>query len=128
MKIVLFEELIQNTEKEIKSICAFLNVDENFKPSNIDEVFNKGGVYKKNKLTAFLLKPSGLKQFVLKIIGNKLANKYKAFKSNVLENNSEAKPVIEEQTIQTLRAYFEQDIEQLKSLDVNTTNWKYFRE
>lgn len=126
VKIILFEDLIQNTEKEVKDIYTFLKVDNTFKPSNINEVFNKGGVYKKSKLTSFLLKPSRLKQFVLKIIGDRFINKYRAYKSNVLEKNTEVKPIIEKQTIQTLKLYFKEDIEMLKTLNIDTTKWKYF--
>ncbi|SFI62199.1 sulfotransferase family protein [Olleya namhaensis] len=126
VKIVLFEDIIKNAESEVKSICNFLNVDANFIPKNLNTVFNKGGVYKENKLTAFLLKPSGLKQMVLKLIGSKLANKYKAYKESVLQKNTEAKPEIEAQTLVDLKAYFKQDIEQIKSLNVDITKWKYF--
>ncbi len=127
VKIVLFENLIADSEKEIKDIYKFLNVADNFKPPNLKEIFNKGGVYKQNKLTTTLLKPTRFKQLASKVIGQKLSNKYKTYKESVLQKYTESKPEIDTQTLIELKTYFKQDIDQLKTLNLDISKWKYFK-
>lgn len=127
VKIILFEDLKDNTEQEIKSVCEFLDVDARFTPQNLSKVFNKGGVYKQNPLTRLLLKPSGLKQFLQRIVGKNFAQKYKAYKAKTLAKSTEEKPTIPENTLCYLKEFFKTDLEQLKALGVDTNKWTYFK-
>ena len=127
VKIILFEDLKKDAEREVESICEFLGVDSTFIPSNLDKVFNKGGVYKESPLTKLLLKPSGLKQILQKIVGENLANKYKAYKAKTLSKNTEEKPTITEETILELKEFFKSDLEQLKTINVDTSKWSHFK-
>ncbi|MBO0342098.1 MAG: sulfotransferase [Bacteroidota bacterium] len=126
VKIVLFEDIKERPEGLLSELFDFLGVDKSFKAENLNVIYNKGGVYKKDGLTSFLLKPSFLKSMVLKYGGSFISKKYKRFKKGVLERNTIEKPKIEESTLKYLKELFKEDVNNLKTLGVDTSQWKHF--
>lgn len=126
VKIVLFEDMVNRQNETISSIFKFLGVDDSFIPTNLNTVYNKGGVYKKNPVTKFLLKPSFIKEFMRKAVGNKIGRQYKQLKEKILNHNSENKSPIEQDTIKYLQAYFAEDVIKLKELVPDISKWRYF--
>jgi|10_taG_2_1085330.scaffolds.fasta_scaffold51589_2 Sulfotransferase domain len=126
VKIVLFEDIKERPEGLLTELFDFLGVDKSFKAENLNVIYNKGGVYKKDGLTSFLLKPSFLKSMVLKYGGSFIAKKYKGFKQGVLERNTLEKPKIEKNTLNYLKKLFKEDVQNLKTLGVDTSQWKHF--
>jgi len=129
VKIFLFEELRDNPQKVVQDVFAFLGVDEDFKPDNLGDTFNKGGVYGNNVLTRFLLKPSKFKQFVFQLVGDSLLNKYRLLKGSVLDKYTQSKPKISVSARESMAHSFEQDkIELAKIIGDDLTKWDHFNE
>lgn len=127
VKIIIFENILSEPQKTVKEIFNFLEVDQNFIPENLDEVFNKGGYYKKNKLTTYLLKPNLVKQFLYKHLGRFIGRIYSNYKNKVLKTHTLQKPIIPDKTVQELKAYFKQDVELLKTkYGLDISKWKHF--
>ena len=120
--ILTIEELDKDPIITMKKVYKFLGVNNNFSFKIISEKFNVGGNYKKNFATKIIFQPSKLKnrikRFVqptsfLKIILMRLASVFRS-KSEKIDQN----------LIDELKNYFKDDVENLKKLDVNISNWK----
>ena len=106
----------------MKKVYKFLGVDNNFSFETTSKKFNVGGNYKKNFATKLFFQPSKfknrIKRFIkptsfLKIILMRLTSMFRLKPEKIDQN------VIEE-----LKNYFKNDVENLKTLDVNISNWK----
>ena len=120
--ILTIEELDKDPIITMKKVYKFLGVNNNFSFKIISEKFNVGGNYKKNFATKIIFQPSKfknrIKRFVkpasfLKIILMRLASIFRS-KSEKIDQN----------LIDELKNYFKDDVENLKKLDVNISNWK----
>ena len=120
--ILTIEELDKDPIITMKKVYKFLGVNNNFSFKIISEKFNVGGNYKKNFATKIIFQPSKLKnrikRFVqptsfLKIILMRLASVFRS-KSEKIDQN----------LIDDLKNYFKDDVENLKKLNVNISNWK----
>ena len=120
--ILTIEELDKNPIITMKKVYKFLGVNNNFSFKTISEKFNVGGNYKKNFATKIIFQPSKfknrIKRFVkptsfLKIILMRLTSIFRS-KSEKIDQN----------LIDELKNYFKDDVENLKKLDVNISNWK----
>ena len=120
--ILTIEELDKDPIITMKKVYKFLGVNNNFSFKIISEKFNVGGNYKKNFATKIIFQPSKfknrIKRFVrptsfLKIILMRLTSIFRS-KSEKIDQN----------LIDELKNYFKDDVENLKKLDVNISNWK----
>ena len=120
--ILTIEELDKDPIITMKKVYKFLGVNNNFSFKIISEKFNVGGNYKKNFATKIIFQPSKfknrIKRFVqptsfLKIILMRLTSIFRT-KSEKIDQN----------LIDELKNYFKDDVENLKKLDVNISNWK----
>ena len=120
--ILTIEELDKDPIITMKKVYKFLGVNNNFSFKIISEKFNVGGNYKKNFVTNIIFQPSKfknrIKRFVrptsfLKIILMRLTSIFRS-KSEKIDQN----------LIDELKNYFKDDVENLKKLDVNISNWK----
>lgn len=130
IKVIIFEEMINNKEKTLKEIFKFLNVDDNFMPSLLTKPQNPAGIALFPKLNLFMLRfeytfrelgldrilqifeESGLRGFAMKIrdINVKEFNKY---------------PKMKIKTKQKLYKIFKSDINQLEKITgKNLRIWK----
>ena len=120
--ILTIEELEKDPAVTMKKVYKFLGVDNNFSFETTSKKFNVGGNYKKNFATKLFFQPSKfknrIKRFIkptsfLKIILTRLTSIYRLKPEKIDQN-----------LIEELKNYFKNDVENLKTLDVNISNWK----
>lgn len=125
--IITQEELSHNTEFTIKKVFQFLGVDTNFEPSNLNKRYNPGGSYKSNFITKLIFKDNSFKtafkkRFPIPVWAKHLKqNIIKSYKVETVEISVEAE--------EYLVAAFKEDVNKLKTLNVDVSRWntKYFQ-
>ncbi|WP_417855980.1 sulfotransferase family protein [Xanthomarina gelatinilytica] len=122
------EEMNKNPGGFLKQVFEFLEVDSSFVPPNLDVMYNKGGVYKKNRITNLFLKQSKTKHFLSQNVS--LIKKLKPLKDKILSSFEVAPPPLDKQSEDFLIKHFKEDVKKLHKLGVNTSNWNqnYFIE
>ncbi len=122
--IITSEELNENHEATMKKVYKFLDVDCNFITKRKSNRFNKGGYYKKNLFTKIIFQPSKFKNLIKKVINPTpslkilLARVASVFRAKTEE--------IDEETVLYLTKHFREDVKKLKSLNINTSNWRAY--
>ncbi len=122
--ILTIEELDKDPAVTMKKVYKFLGVDNSFSFKTISEKFNVGGNYKKNFVTKLFFQPSKFKNRIKRFI------KPTSFLKIILMRTTSIfriKPEkIDQNLIEQLKSYFKNDVENLKKLDVNISNWKEY--
>jgi len=124
--ILTQEELKLNSKQVLKKVYDFLEVNNDFVPSNLDTTYNAGGVYKKNLITQIFTRDSYLKNIILKKLP--MVVKIKPLKDKILKNFQISTPTIDLESEKFLVEYFKEDVIKLSELGINTALWneKYF--
>lgn len=120
--IITSEELNENHEATMKKVYKFLDVDCNFITKRKSNRFNKGGYYKKNLFTKIIFQPSKFKNLIKKFI--KPTPSLKILLARVASVFRAKTEEIDEETVLYLTKHFKQDVKKLKSLNINTSNWR----
>ena len=120
--IITSEELNENHEATMKKVYKFLDVDCDFITKRKSNRFNKGGYYKKNLFTKFLFQPSKFKNLIKKVI--KPSPSLKILLAQIASIFRTKTEEIDEETVLYLIKYFKEDVEKLKNLNINTSNWR----
>lgn len=120
--IITSEELNENHEATMKKVYKFLDVDCNFITKRKSNRFNKGGYYKKNLFTKIIFQPSKFKNLIKKFI--KPTPSLKILLARVASIFRAKTEEIDEETVLYLTKHFKQDVKKLKSLNINTSNWR----
>lgn len=110
IKIILQEDLKDNTEQVVKETFEFLGVDATFKPE-IGLAYNQGGKPKNVWLNKMLTRPSKVKSMVRPLTPRFLLEAYIDLKHKNL-----AKPEMSEETKTQLMKVYRRDIESLEGL------------
>ena len=125
--VITQEELSADTSATIKNIFRFLEVDDEFTPSNLDKRYNPGGTYKSNTVTKLIFKENSVKTAIKKVIPVPVWMKH--IKQNVIEKYKTATPEIDEKTENHLLEVFKDDVQNLKKQGIDVSRWnpKYFQ-
>jgi len=120
--ILTSEELSNNRDATLKIVYKFLEVDDTFKLKKKFNNFNKGGHFKENIFTKIIFQPSTLKNIIkkfikptpfLKIIISKIANIF-----------SKKTQIVDDESLKYLKKYFKKEVENLETLNIDTSNWR----
>ena len=120
--IITSEELNENHVATMKKVYKFLDVDCNFITKRKSNRFNKGGYYKKNLFTKIIFQPSKFKNLIKKVI--KPTPFLKILLARVASLFRAKTEEIDEETVLYLTKHFREDVKKLKSLNINTSNWR----
>lgn len=120
--IITSEELNENHEATMKKVYKFLDVDCNFITKRKSNRFNKGGYYKKNLFTKIIFQPSKFKNLIKKFI--KPTPSLKILLARVASIFRAKTEEIDEETVLYLTKHFKEEVKKLKSLNINTSNWR----
>lgn len=120
--IITSEELNENHVATMKKVYKFLDVDCNFITKRKSNRFNKGGYYKKNLFTKIIFQPSKFKNLIKKVI--KPTPSLKILLARVASLFRAKTEEIDEETVLYLTKHFREDVKKLKSLNINTSNWR----
>jgi len=120
--IITSEELNENHVATMKKVYKFLDVDCNFITKRKSNRFNKGGYYKKNLFTKIIFQPSKFKNLIKKFI--KPTPSLKILLARVASVFRAKTEEIDEETVLYLTKHFKQEVKKLKSLNINTSNWR----
>ena len=120
--IITSEELNENHEATMKKVYKFLDVDCNFITKRKSNRFNKGGYYKKNLFTKIIFQPSKFKNLIKKFI--KPTPSLKILLARVASVVRAKTEEIDEETVLYLTKHFKEEVKKLKSLNINTSNWR----
>lgn len=120
--IITSEELNENHVATMKKVYKFLDVDCNFITKRKSNRFNKGGYYKKNLFTKIIFQPSKFKNLIKKFI--KPTPSLKILLARVASLFRAKTEEIDEETVLYLTKHFREDVKKLKSLNINTSNWR----
>tara|TARA_B100000795_G_scaffold201456_1_gene155264 strand:- start:4078 stop:5034 length:957 start_codon:yes stop_codon:yes gene_type:complete len=127
VKVILFEDLTEETAKTCEDIFQFLGVNNKFAIKNSTKVFNKGGSYKQNIFTKYLLKPSRVKRILYNIFPSIVIKSYNYFKKGITEYYQREEEVIEEKTRKYLVRFFKEDVNILeKDFGIDTSKWQRY--
>lgn len=119
--VITQEELNAETKVTLKKVFEFLNIDSNFIPKNLNNKYNKGGLYKKNIITNFVFKQGKIKTIFKRVVNispwmkdlkNKVIGRYN-YKPKPLEPKLEKKLVEE----------FKKEVTKLTSFGIDTSRW-----
>lgn len=120
--IITSEELNENHEATMKKVYKFLDVDCDFITKRKSNRFNKGGYYKKNLFTKIIFQPSKFKNLIKKVI--KPTPSLKILLARVASVFRAKTEEIDEETVLYLTKHFKEEVKKLKSLNINTSNWR----
>lgn len=120
--IITSEELNENHEATMKKVYKFLDVDCDFITKRKSNRFNKGGYYKKNLFTKIIFQPSKFKNLIKKFI--KPTPSLKVLLARVTSVFRAKTEEIDEETVLYLTKHFKEEVKKLKSLNINTSNWR----
>lgn len=120
--IITSEELNENHEATMKKVYKFLDVDCDFITKRKSNRFNKGGYYKKNLFTKIIFQPSKFKNLIKKFI--KPTPSLKILLARVASLFRVKTEEIDEETVLYLTKHFKEEVKKLKSLNINTSNWR----
>lgn len=120
--IITSEELNENHEATMKKVYKFLDVDCDFITKRKSNRFNKGGYYKKNLFTKIIFQPSKFKNLIKKFI--KPTPSLKILLARVASIFRAKTEEIDEETVLYLTKHFKEEVKKLKSLNINTSNWR----
>ena len=120
--IITSEELNENHEATMKKVYKFLDVDCDFIAKRKANSFNKGGYYKKNLFTKIIFQPSKFKNLIKKFI--KPTPSLKILLARVASVFRAKTEEIDEETVLYLTKHFKEEVKKLKSLNINTSNWR----
>ena len=118
VKIILFEDFIQNPQNELDKLYDFLDVPSYY--SKYYPIHNKKLIHKK-----FIknLKSSGIIDLCKKLIGKSIFNRIKKKYNSKLAKEIELNPKPE--TVEYLKNYFKEDIQKLVKLtNIDLSKWK----
>jgi len=119
VKVIFFEDFINNTIKEVHDTLEFLGISE--KHTFNTSKHNISGKPKNKILNRFLNKPSILKNIVKKLFTSDIGLKIK----NALQKRNLEKITVSKKTKNELCKYFIKDVVALeKFLQKDLTNWK----
>ena len=122
--ILTIEELDKDPIITMKKVYKFLGVNNNFSFKIISEKFNVGGNYKKNFVTKLFFQPSKFKNRIKRFIKPTSFLKIILMRLTLIVRIKPEK--IDQNLIEELKSYFKNDVENLKKLDVNISNWKEY--
>jgi|TARA_B110000259_G_C14007507_1_gene398436 hypothetical protein len=124
--IVSQEELNSDTIKTLAKVYEFLGVNSEFIPSNSDNRYNKGGLYKKNLITNFIFKQGIIKTVLKKFIG--ISPWMKKIKNSIISNYHYQANPIDVDTENKLVNLFKKEVINLSNIGVDTSMWnkKFF--
>ena len=125
VKIYLFDDLKNNTLKVVQDVYRFLEVDDSFIPSSIQEKFNVSGVPKNIIFHRFLRRDNLFKKSIRPVIRAMMpnANARRELKNRLLRSNLK-KPEMNSATRQYLIDFFREDILKLQELiDMDLSSW-----
>lgn len=124
--LILFtDELETKPQETLKRIFDFINVDSNFVPRNLDEIFHKGGAEPKVKwLTPKTL--GEIKPLILlyrKFVPFSLRKSFEMWlhKWNIKKDNSQVNK--NDKLYKKLVSYFDEDVDKLSYLSGRSTPW-----
>ena len=120
--IITSEELNENHEATMKKVYSFLSVYCDFISKRKSNRFNKGGYYKKNLFTKIIFQPSKFKNLIKKFI--KPTPSLKVLLARVTSVFRAKTEEIDEETVLYLTKHFKEEVKKLKSLNINTSNWR----
>ena len=125
--ILTQEELNSDTAKTLTKVYKFLGVNSEFIPSNLDNRYNKGGLYKKNLITNFIFKQGTIKTALKKFIG--ISPWMKTIKNNIISNYYYQASPIDIDTENKLIKLFKKEVINLTNIGVETSMWnkKFFQ-
>ena len=122
--ILTSEELSNNLESTMKKVYQFLDVDYSFKAKGNSNRFNKGGNYKKNFFTKIIFQPSTAKNLIKKVI--KPTPFLKILLARIASFFSVNDEQIDHETLLYLKKYFKKDVEKLRGLNIDISNWRNY--
>ena len=121
---ITFEELKDNSSDVMPNLFSFLDVDEKFRPDNLDEVYNSGGRFKESLLMRFLLRPSPFKSYFYNSLNEEWTQAYRSLKLKFTASRKLPTPEIPREVRAQFTALFRDDVEALSSkYDVNVKLW-----
>ncbi len=120
VKVYLFEDLKSNPKTLLKSLFAFLGVDTEFLPDNLNEKYNISGIPKYYYLQNFLKKKNIVKDILKLVIPNTLRRK---IVSRIDKSTLQKVPMSTEER-EYLIDYYRDDINKLQKLiDRDLSHW-----
>lgn len=119
VKVILYDDFVKDPDAIVTEICRFSGVPDN-QNINTDVHSNASGLPKSIVLAKFI-GPNPLTNIARKLLPQKIGT----FLRSTLRNmNRGAKPVINPQTRDDLRAFYETDISKLEALIGRSTGWR----
>lgn len=119
--ILTQEELNSDTQATLKKIFKFLNVDEDYIPTNLENRYNAGGLFSDNVLTRFVFKPNRVKSLIKKAIP--IPVEIKDFKNRLISKYRKPTPPIDIKAEGFLVTSLKDDVQKLKKLGINVSDW-----
>ncbi|AEM70408.1 sulfotransferase [Allomuricauda ruestringensis DSM 13258] len=115
------EELNNNVLNTVQKVFAFLGVDPNFEPGNIEKRYNPGGVYKKNIITNLIFNQSGLRELIKKLVP--ITPRMKHLKHWLIKKYKTQTPKMPIESEEYLVESLKEDVRKLTEIGVDTSTW-----
>jgi hypothetical protein len=120
VKVIIFEEFIQDPKETIFEILKFLEINYDISNLDFNKIFNSGQI-PKTGLVPSVLKDSKVKNFFKKILDD---NSQQFFREKFF--TSKTKPTLLEEDKKKLIKFFSEDVKKIHSLLNKPLPWKSF--
>jgi hypothetical protein len=119
VKIILFEDMVDNTNTVVSELFSYLDVDSAIK-SKTSTIYNRSGNSRSRMVSNFFLKPNGIKKIIKTIIPERIRG---SIRLTLLDLNIEKKELMDLKSKKYLIEFFRQDVARLEDILGKKLNW-----
>jgi len=120
VKIMIFEEFINDVKKTMKDILSFLDIDYTLNDFDV-EVYNKFGV-PRSPISQFILRRGNVRRLAARFMS---PSKRRILKEKILVKN-EPKPEMPKEDREILRNFYHEDVYKTEKILKRKLPWKLF--
>ncbi|MCI5127084.1 MAG: sulfotransferase [Candidatus Electrothrix sp. AUS3] len=120
VKIILFDDLIKQTDEVMVELFSFLSVDTTYK-CDTRRVYNRTGNVKSKKIALFFSKKNQIKTAIKMILPERIRI---WIRLAIQDLNTEAKPTIDKKSSAYLANFFSKDISNIEKIIEANLDWK----
>jgi len=122
VKIIIFEEFINDVKKTMKDILSFLDIDYELNEFDV-EAYNKFGV-PRSPISQFILRRGNLRRLAARFMS---PSKRRILKEKILLKN-EPKPEMPDEDREILRNFYREDVYKTEKILKRKLPWKNFKD
>jgi len=122
VKIIIFEEFIENTKQSLQSVFDFLNIDSPV-PENINQIYNEFAL-PRNQISLSIMGNQTLKKIVKRILPRRT---WTPIRETIFVKKGQTKPEMKNEDRERLVKFYQNDVKKIKDLLGRELPWPNFQ-